>query len=85
MPTKPRPIRPTMPGSGTAVPPDVELVPPLDVPTEVVPPDVVPPEVVPPDVLLLPDLLPPEELPPPPHELDVDEEVEELDEDELDP
>ena len=68
-----------MPGSGTAVPPDDELVLPLDVP-----PDVVPPDVVPPDVLLLPDLLPPEELPPP-QELDVDDEVEELDEDELDP
>jgi hypothetical protein len=41
MPMKPRPIMPSMPGSGTLVPPDVD---------DVVEPPVLPPEVLPPDV-----------------------------------
>lgn len=56
-----------MPGSGTAVPPDVVV-------DEL--PEVEPPKLCPPDEPLL-DVLPPE--------LEVDEDVEELDEDELDP
>ena len=49
---KPRPIMPSMPGSGTGVPPEVE--PPEVEPPEVEPPEVDPPEVVvdPPDVVL---------------------------------
>jgi hypothetical protein len=66
-------MMPSMPGSGTAVPPvDDEVV---------LPPDVLPPDVLP------PDLLPPEldDVEAPPHELDVVEEVDELDDDELEP
>lgn len=83
MPTKPSPIMPSMPGSGTAVPP---------VDDEVLLPDLLPPEldeVLPPEVdeVLPPELLPPEvdEVEAPPHELDVVEEVDELDDDELEP
>lgn len=68
------PIMPSMPGSGTGVPPEVEppeVEPPV-VPPEVVPPEVVvvvPPEVVPPEVVVV--VPPPEvelvELVDPPH------------------
>jgi hypothetical protein len=50
------PIMPSMPGSGTAVPPVV--VPPVVVPPVVVPPVVVPPVVVPP-VVVPPVVVPP--------------------------
>lgn len=85
-----------MPGSGTAVPPEDDVVEPPDVPPpEVEPPEVPPPEVLPP-VEEPPEVEPPDvddvEWPPededvevPPHELDVDDEVDELDEDELEP
>jgi len=84
-----------MPGSGTAVPPEVEVEvePVLPPEVDVVPPevDVVPPEVdvVPPEVDVVPpevDVVPPEvDDVVPPHELEVDEDVDELDDDELAP
>jgi hypothetical protein len=64
MPMKPRPIMPSIPGSGTVVPPEVEevVLPPDVLPPEVeevvLPPDVLPPEVE--EVVLPPDVLPPE-------------------------
>jgi hypothetical protein len=86
-PTKPRPIRPTMPGSGTVVPPELDDV----VELVVVPPDeevVVPPEddevVVPPEdeeVVVPPDddevVVPPEDddVLPPDEEDDDDDEL----------
>jgi hypothetical protein len=84
-------MMPSMPGSGTAVPPvDDEVVLPPDVlPPEVLPPEVLPPDLLPPelDEVLPPDVLPPEvdEVEVPPHELDVVEDVDVLDDDELDP
>lgn|GEM_PF-1162913 len=57
------PIRPSMPGSGTAVPPEllpveVDEVAPPEVEEVVVPPEVVPPEVE--EVVVPPEVVPPE-------------------------
>ncbi|MEQ1497026.1 MAG: hypothetical protein ABL914_00060 [Novosphingobium sp.] len=87
-PSRPRPIRPSMPGSGTAVPPDeVEVV----VPPEVLLVDVVePPEVVLLEVVLV--VVPPvevDEVVVPPEEVvvvppvDVEVEVDDVPPDEL--
>lgn len=59
------PIMPSMPGSGTAVPPELE--PPEEPPEVVVPPEV---EVVPPEV----EVLPPEVVVEPPEDDEDDEE-----------
>jgi len=72
MPTKPSPIMPSMPGSGTVVPPDDDVVLPPEVDDVLAPPevllDVLPPDVeevvLPPEVELPPEVLPPEVLPP---------------------
>jgi hypothetical protein len=78
MPMKPRPIMPSMPGSGTAVPPEVDdVVELVEVPPEVV---VVPPEVD--DVVVVPPevvdevVVPPEvdEVVVPPEVVEVDDE-----------
>ncbi len=69
IPKRAIPIKPSMPGSGTAVPPelvlveppDVELLEPLVVPplVVVVPPDVVEVVVLPPEVVLVVEVWPP--------------------------